>query len=48
MPLEKGSGKKVVKRNFNELRGAGYPVKQAYAVAMKQAKMKKQTAGMQK
>lgn len=48
MPLKSGSSKQTIRSNFNELKGSGYPVKQAYAIAMSNAKRKKQTAGMSK
>ena len=37
MPLKKGSSQKVVSANIRELRHAGYPEKQAIAIAMEKA-----------
>ena len=38
MPLKKGKGKKAISYNVGELRRAGYPPKQAVAIAMATAK----------
>jgi len=37
MPLEKGSSEKVISRNIKELKGAGFPDKQAAAIAYSEA-----------
>ncbi len=37
MPLRKGKSKKVISGNIRELRHAGYPEKQAVAIAMSKA-----------
>lgn len=42
MPLKKGSSPKTVSSNVKELRGAGYPPKQAVAIALHQAGKGKQ------
>jgi len=41
MPLKKGKSKKVVSENIGELVRAGKPQKQAVAIAMNEAGMKK-------
>ena len=41
MPLKKGTSKKVVSSNIRELRHAGFPQKQAVAIAMSQKRKKK-------
>ena len=41
MPLKKGSSKKVVSSNIRELKHAGYPQKQAVAIALSSARKKK-------
>lgn len=41
MPLKSGSSSKTVSSNIKELRGAGYPQKQAVAIAMDKAGKKK-------
>lgn len=41
MPLKKGRSKKVISWNIRELRHAGYPQKQAIAIAMRQAGLSK-------
>jgi len=38
MPLKKGASDKVVGQNVKELKGAGYPQKQAVAIALSEAK----------
>lgn len=38
MPLKKGSGPKIIGANIRELRGAGYPQKQAVAIAETKAR----------
>ena len=38
MPLKKGKGPKVISSNIRELRGSGYPPKQAVAIALSQAR----------
>ena len=38
MPLEKGSSKEVIARNIAELRRAGYPERQAQAIAYSEAR----------
>lgn len=40
-PLKSGKGKKVISENIAELRRAGYPAKQAAAIAYDKAKGKK-------
>jgi hypothetical protein len=37
MPLRKGRSKKAISNNIRELRAAGYPQKQAVAIAMRKA-----------
>ena len=37
MPLRKGSSQEIVSANIGELVSAGYPQKQAVAIAMRQA-----------
>lgn len=37
MPLKKGKSKKVISKNIGELIGAGYPSKQAAAIAYSEA-----------
>lgn len=37
MPLKKGSSQKTISQNIAELRRAGYPVKQAAAIAYDKA-----------
>lgn len=37
MPLERGSSKEAISRNISELMGAGHPMNQAVAIAMKEA-----------
>ena len=41
MPLKKGKSKKVVSQNIAELKGSGYPIKQAVAISMEKAGKKK-------
>lgn len=41
MPLKKGKSKKTVSSNIKELKGAGYPQKQAVAIAMDSARKSK-------
>jgi len=41
MPLKKGSDSKTVSSNIKELKGSGYPQKQAVAIAMDTARKKK-------
>ena len=41
MPLKKGNSPKVISANIRELRGAGYPPKQAAAIAIHTAKRPK-------
>lgn len=41
MPLKKGKSKKIVRENISELVHAGKPQKQAVAIAMNEAGMKK-------
>ena len=41
MPLKKGSSKKVVSSNIKELRNAGYPQKQAVAIALSKSRKRK-------
>lgn len=41
MPLMKGSSKKVISKNIGELRGSGYPLKQAIAISLNQARRSK-------
>jgi hypothetical protein len=38
MPLKKGTTKAIVSANIKELREAGYPQKQAVAIAMEKAR----------
>ena len=38
MPLKKGKSKKAISANIKELRGTGRPMKQAVAIAMKEAR----------
>lgn len=44
MPLKKGRSKKVVSGNISELRGAGFPQKQAVAIALSEARKGKSSA----
>lgn len=37
MPLKKGRSKKTISENIRELRHAGYPQRQAIAIAMNKA-----------
>lgn len=37
MPLKRGSPQKVISQNIRELRNAGYPQKQAVAIALDKA-----------
>ena len=41
MPLKKGKSKKVISENISELRHSGYPQKQSIAIAMSNAKKRK-------
>lgn len=41
MPLKKGSSKKTISKNIGELRNAGYPAKQAAAIAYNEARKAK-------
>lgn len=41
MPLKKGSSKATVSYNIRELRHAGFPQKQAVAIALSQKKKRK-------
>lgn len=41
MPLKKGKSKAVVSENISELRNSGRPEKQAVAIAMSEAGIKK-------
>lgn len=41
MPLKKGSSKRIISENIRELRRAGYPQKQAVAIALSQARKSK-------
>jgi hypothetical protein len=41
MPLKRGSSKKTVSANIRELRGSGYPQKQAVAIALSTARKRK-------
>lgn len=43
MPLKKGKSKKTISSNIRELRRAGYPAKQAAAIAYKKAGKSKTT-----
>jgi len=48
MPLKRGSSQKTISQNIGELREAGYPAKQAVAIAYKKAgksRRKKTTGG---
>jgi biotin operon repressor len=38
MPLKSGKSKKTISKNIKELRHAGYPVKQAAAIAYSKAR----------
>lgn len=38
MPLLKGNSREVISDNIRELRGSGYPEKQAIAIAMKHSR----------
>jgi len=38
MPLKKGKGKATVSKNVEELRKAGYPQRQAVAIALDKAR----------
>lgn len=41
MPLSKGKSQKTISKNIAELRHSGYPEKQAIAIALDVAKVKK-------
>lgn len=41
MPLKSGKGQKVVSSNIRELKNAGYPQKQAVAIALDKARKAK-------
>ena len=41
MPLKKGKAKKIVGENIEELTKAGYPQKQAVAIALDKARRKR-------
>lgn len=41
MPLKKGKSKKIISANISELRRSGRPIKQAVAIAYKEADQKK-------
>lgn len=43
MPLKKGKSKKVISENISELRHSGYPEKQSIAIAMSEARKKRQS-----
>lgn len=45
MPLRKGSSQATISANIRELRKAGYPEKQAVAIAMDKARRKTKLTG---
>ena len=45
MPLKKGKSQEVISANIRELMNAGYPRKQAIAIAMDKAGKKKKKQG---
>lgn len=45
MPLKKGYSPKTIEENIKELIAAGYPPKQAQAIALEEARKAKQKAG---
>ena len=46
MPLEQGSGKKVVSDNIKELVNTGRPQRQAVAIALSEARRNKKKKGL--
>ena len=47
MPLKKGYSPKTIEENIKELIAAGYPPKQAQAIALEEARKAKKRAGKQ-
>lgn len=41
MPLKKGQTRAIIKANISELVKSGYPLKQALAISLKQARKRK-------